>query len=63
MIKAVAHEIRKLSSLFIFFLIGFGYIVLLATLFLESYEVNTYAFMRVIVTALLAAKAVMIIDG
>lgn len=63
MIKAIVHEVKKLSSLFIFFLIGFGYIVLLATLFLESYEVNTYAFMWVIVTALLAAKAVMIIDA
>lgn len=61
--RFLIHEIKKLSSLFIFFLIGFGYILLITKLYIETYDVNIYVFSRLIVAALVAAKAVVIIDA
>lgn len=61
--QALIHEIKKLSSLFLFFLIGFGYIVLITKLYIETYDVNVFVFAKVIVAALVAAKAVMIMDA
>jgi hypothetical protein len=61
--QAIKHEIKKLSSLFIFFFIGFSYILVLMKLFLKEYSIDVYVFTKAIVGALIAAKAVAIMDS
>jgi hypothetical protein len=60
--QALKREIQKIGSLALFFFIGFGYILLLVKLFLEDYSIDTYVFSKAIVGALVAAKAVAIMD-
>lgn len=60
--QALRHEIKKIGSLALFFLIGFGYILLIMKLFLEEYSINTYVLSKAIIGALVAAKAVAIMD-
>ncbi|WP_013334530.1 hypothetical protein [Gloeothece verrucosa] len=57
------REIKKLGFLTLFFFICFGYILLLMKLFLEDYEINTYVLSKAIIGALVAAKAVAIMDS
>lgn len=62
MIQALKHEIKKVGTLALFFLIGFGYILLIMKLFLKEYSIDTYIFSKAIIGALVAAKAVAIMD-
>lgn len=62
MMEKLKDEIRKIGSLALFFLICFGYIILIIKLFLEEYNVDIYVFSKVIISALVAAKAVAIMD-
>jgi hypothetical protein len=59
---ALQREIKKLASLSLFFLVGFGYILLIMKLFLKEYDLNAYVFSKAIIGAIVAAKAVMIMD-
>jgi hypothetical protein len=60
--QAITHEIKKLGSLALFFLIGFGYILLVRKLFLKDFSLDGYVITKAIVGALFAAKAVAIMD-
>ncbi|MEA5532565.1 hypothetical protein [Crocosphaera sp. XPORK-15E] len=60
--QALKHEIKKIGSLALFFLIGFGYILLIMKLFLKEYSIDSYILSKAIIGALVAAKAVAIMD-
>lgn len=60
--EKLKEELKKIGSLSLFFLVGFGFILLMMKLLLEQYEINTYVFSKVIISALVAAKAVAIMD-
>ncbi len=61
--QALKREIKKIGSLALFFLIGFGYILLIMKLFLKEYSISTYVLSKAIIGALIAAKAVAILDA
>jgi hypothetical protein len=60
--QAIQREIKKLIPLTLFFFVGFGYILLLAKLFLKEYAIDTYVLSKAIIGALVAAKAVALMD-
>ncbi len=60
---ALKREFKKLGSLALFFLICFSYILLLIKLFVEEYSIDVYVLSKAIVGALLAAKAVLIMNA
>jgi hypothetical protein len=60
---AVIKELKKIAGLSLFFLIGFGYILLLMKLLLKDYSITFYIFSKAVVGALVAAKAVIIMDS
>jgi hypothetical protein len=60
--EKLKEEFKKIGSLSLFFMIGFGFILVLMKLLLEQYEINTYVFFKVIISSLVAAKAVAIMD-
>jgi hypothetical protein len=60
--QSLKHEIKKISSLALFFLIGFGYILLILKLFIAEYSIDLYVLSKAIIGALVAAKAVAIMD-
>jgi hypothetical protein len=62
MIEKLKSEIKKLASLALFFLIGFGYILIIIKLLLEEYDIDIYVFSKAVISALVAAKAVAIMD-
>ncbi len=59
---AIHHEIKKLGLLALFFALGFGYILIVMRLFMETFPIDGYIISKALVGALLAAKAVAIID-
>jgi uncharacterized SAM-binding protein YcdF (DUF218 family) len=61
--QALKREIKKLGTLALFFLISFGYILLIVKLFLKEYSINSYELSKAIIGALVAAKAVAIVDA
>ncbi|MEA5508508.1 hypothetical protein VB715_01900 [Crocosphaera sp. UHCC 0190] len=61
--QALKHEIKKIGSLALFFLIGFGYILVVMKLFLKEYSIDTYVLSKAIIGSLVAAKAVAIMDA
>lgn len=60
--QAIKREIQKLSSLALFFFMGFMYILLVMKLFLKEYSIDTYILSKAVIGALFAAKAVAIMD-
>ncbi len=62
MMQSLKHELKKIGSLSLFFLIGFSYILLIMKLFLKEYDINTYVLSKAIIGALVAAKTVAIMD-
>ncbi|ELR96655.1 hypothetical protein [Gloeocapsa sp. PCC 73106] len=58
----LTDEIKKVGSLTLFFLVCFGYILLMLKLFLAEYKIDVYVFSKTIISALVAAKAVAIMD-
>lgn len=63
MMQSLKHELKKIGSLSLLFLIGFGYILLIMKLFLKEYEINTYILSKAFIGALIAAKSVAIMDA
>lgn len=61
--NSLIRELKKLTSLSLFFLIGFGYILLIMKLFLEDYSITFYAFSKALLGAVIAAKSVLIMDA
>jgi hypothetical protein len=61
--QALKRELKKIGSLALFFLIGFGYILLVMKLFLKEYSLDAYILSKAIIGALVAAKAVVIMDA
>lgn len=60
--EKLKEEIKKIGSLTLFFFIGFGYILAMMKLFLIEYDIDIYIFSKIIISALVAAKAVAIMD-
>ena len=61
-IPALIAEIKKIGALTLFFLICFGYILILKKLFLDAYSIEFSALGKATVGALFAAKAVLILE-
>jgi len=61
--QALKHEIKKLASLTLFFLISFGYILIVMKLFLKEYSIDIYVLSKAFIGAIIAAKAVAIMDA
>lgn len=61
--EKLKHELQKIGSLTLFFLIGFGYILIIMKLFLVDYNVDIYILSKAIISSLVAAKAVAIMDA
>jgi hypothetical protein len=60
--EKLKEELKKIASLSLFFMIGFGFILVLMKLLLDQYEIDVYVFSKVIISSLVAAKAVAIMD-
>jgi hypothetical protein len=58
----VKHELSEVGLVTLYFLICFGIILLLKKLFLASYEIEYYALSGAVISALIAAKIVVILD-
>lgn len=61
--EKIKEELKKVGSLTLFFLIGFGYILLTMKFLLAEYNIDVFIFSKVIISALVAAKAVAIMDA
>jgi hypothetical protein len=61
--NSFTRELRKIASLSLFFLVGFGYILLLMKLFLEDYSITLYIFSKALIGSVVAAKSVLIMDA
>jgi len=62
-IRIIVKEIKELISIAWYFLICFGFILILLKLFLEEYSIEIYVISKAIAGAFVSAKAVMIVDG
>ena len=60
--EALKHELKKISSLSLFFFIGYGYTLILMKLFLKEFSVDVSIFAKVVIYALVSAKSVAIMD-
>ena len=60
--EALKHELKKISSLSLFFFIGYGYILILMKLFLKEFSIDVSIFTKVVIYALVSAKSVAIMD-
>jgi len=61
--EKLKEEVKKLTFLEIFFLICFGCILLMTKLFLEDYDVDIYIIPKILISTLVAAKVVAIVDA
>lgn len=61
--EKLKEELKKLGSLTLFFLIGFAYILIAIKFLLAEYDIDIIVFSKVIISALVAAKAVAIMDA
>ena len=61
-IRVVTKEIRKVGLVTLFFLIGFGLILVLKKLFLAQYSIEFTGLSQAVVGAMLAAKVVVVLD-
>ena len=62
MLVKVTHELKEVGLVTIYFLFGFGIILTLKKLFLAEYQIEVYAISVVVISALVAAKVVVILD-
>lgn len=60
--EKLKEELKKIGSLSLFFFISFGYILLMMKLFLVEYNIDAYVLSKAFISALVAAKAVAIMD-
>ncbi len=58
----VEREVKAVGSVTLYFLFCFGIILSLKKLFLADYHIETYALSVVVVSALIAAKVVVVLD-
>ncbi len=63
MSEKLKEELKKLGSLSLFFFVGFAYILVTMKFLLAEYDVDVVIFSKVIISALVAAKAVAIMDA
>jgi hypothetical protein len=62
MLAKMTHELKEVGLVTIYFLFGFGIILTLKKLFLAEYQIEVYAISVVVISALVAAKVVLILD-
>lgn len=60
--EKLKKELKKVGSLSLFFFIGFGYILVIMKLFLQEYNIDAYVLSKAVISALVCAKAVAIMD-
>ncbi|PSF30986.1 hypothetical protein C7H19_23460 [Aphanothece hegewaldii CCALA 016] len=60
--QSLKRELKKISSLALFFFIGFGYILLIMKLFLKEYDISAYVLSKALVGSIVAAKAVVLME-
>jgi hypothetical protein len=60
--EKLKEEFKKVGSLSLFFFIGFGYILLIMKLFLQEYNIDAYVLSKAVISSLVCAKAVAIMD-
>src|SRR5580765_3427750 len=58
----IAHELEEVGLVTLYFLFCFGMILTLKKLFLADYEIKSYALGSAVISALIAAKIVVILD-
>jgi hypothetical protein len=58
----VTHELKEVGLVTVYFLCCFGIILTLKKLFLAEYQIEVYAISVVVISALVAAKVVVILD-
>lgn len=56
------HEVKEVGLVTIYFLFCFGVVLALKKLFLAEYQIEVYAVSVVVISALVAAKVVVILD-
>ncbi|AFZ53601.1 hypothetical protein H6G11_11575 [Cyanobacterium aponinum FACHB-4101] len=61
--EKIKKELKKVGSLTLFFLIGFAYILITMKFLLAEYDIDVYVFSKTIISALVAAKVVAIMDA
>jgi len=61
--EKIKEEFKKVGSLTLFFLIGFSYILLTMKFLLAEYDIDVIIFSKIIISALVAAKVVAIMDA
>ena len=61
--EKLKEELKKLGSLTLFFFIGFAYILTTMKFLLAEYDIDVIVFSKVIISALVAAKVVAIMDA
>ncbi|MGI0482514.1 hypothetical protein ACN4EE_17245 [Geminocystis sp. CENA526] len=61
--EKIKEEFKKLGSLTLFFLVGFAYILITTKFLLAEYNIDITVFSKVIISALVAAKVVAIMDA
>ncbi len=62
LIGSLIKELKSIGAVSLFFLISFGLILLLMKLFLNEYSIKFYALSKIVVSSLVAAKVVIIMD-
>ena len=62
-VEKIKHELREVAVTTLYFLVGFGIILLLFKLFLIDYDIEFTALSKAIVGALIAGKVVVLLKG
>jgi len=61
-LSAAKHELRQLGVVTVYFLFCFGMVLTLKKLILAQYDIEFYALSVLVVSALVAAQVVLILD-
>jgi len=59
----IRHEIREVSAATLYFLIGFGLILVLFKLLLDQYDIHLVAVSKAVIGALICAKVVVLLKN
>lgn len=63
LLKALKHEIKEVGLVALYFFFSFGVLLMLKKLFLAEYQVEVHAISAAAVSALIAAKIVIVLDA
>ncbi|MDD5411846.1 MAG: hypothetical protein PHF31_10605 [Methylobacter sp.] len=63
LLKALKHEIKEVGLVALYFFFSFGVLLTLKKLFLAEYQVEVHAISAAAVSALIAAKIVIVLDA